>query len=125
MAENIYKILLTVPIEDLSKDITVGEAIELFKKETDAQLFPYQLYIETDDGLESDINIDKLDVKMKDILKLDDEEELDEYHDVYLRPHNASASTKEKAKDITIMNGTNEDFVLVVRYNAVTHAMLK
>ena len=98
-------------------DITIGQLIEKYKMKTGSQTFTYEMYIELDNDLEYEINKDEADVKIVDILDLENEEDFETFHDIYLRTQSASSS-KENLK-FTLWNAYHEDVQVKVQYTAV------
>ena len=103
--------------EGLPIDITIGQLIEKYKMKTESQTFTYEMYIELDNDLEYEIDTDETDVKIVDILDLENEEDFETYHDIYLRTQSAGSS--KEALKFTLWNAYHEDVKVKVRYPAV------
>lgn len=103
--------------EGLPVDITIGQLIEKYKMKTGCQTFTYEMYIELDNNLEYEINKDDTDVKIVDILNLENEEDFETVHEIYLRIQSAGSS-KDNLK-FTLWNAYHEDVQVKVRYTAV------
>jgi len=104
--------------DDLPLDITVGQVIEEYKKKTNSQTFGHMMYIKLNDDCELIIDQQNdLDLKMVDILDLDNED-YKKTHLIYLRTNKAGPSKDQDLK-FHLWNALHESIQVKVKYPAV------
>jgi len=102
--------------DGLPVDITVGQVIEAYKKKTNSQTFGHMMYIMLDDDCKLIIDQENdLDLKMVDILDLDDED-YKKPHLIYLRTN--KAGRKDQDLNFHLWNALHESVQVKVKYTA-------